>query len=73
MTTDENYTQVLLRGDGVADFVCWVESHLARVGKLVEDDAGKRWRVAERYATWPKSHLDAQRQETNRFAEVLDV
>jgi hypothetical protein len=67
------FTQVLLvrepkNGEGI---IGWVETRFAVVGKLVQDDDGNRWRVTERYATWPKARLDAQRQEGAHFREVL--
>lgn len=71
MHRTEFYTQVMLTDGKGHVLVCWVPTAMSRVGKQVQDEAGIRWKVLERYATWEKAELDAQHREVKAYQEVL--
>lgn len=71
------YTQVRLVGLGDADgqvHVAWVPQRYAAVGKrLVIDDLPGRWRVEERYQTWPAARVLAKSRDHAKQREASDV
>ena len=63
---------VALSTDGVREEVCWIENRFARCGKLVRNEDGEVWVVAEVYSSKQVNDLIIAHRAWRDFAEVLE-
>ena len=71
----ELVTQVKLVQDivgGLRDSVVWIDHRFARQGKLVRDEDGECWAVAEVYGSHTVDDLMIAHRAWKKWAEVLD-